>query len=143
MKIETTKVIDLNVKKDERVLDFRDFQKQEFKFDISKLQEAYNQIIQIKKFEDAGVTHFGAISLTQIPGNPDSIKGNKALINGNTKFAAAELMATDLRASVSLVLAALTTKGRSVINRIYHLDRGYESLEKKLRQVGAKIKRLK
>ena len=72
-----------------------------------------------------------------------SIKGNKALINGNTKFAAAELMATDLRASVSLVLAALTTKGRSVINRIYHLDRGYESIEKKLRQVGAKIKRLK
>ena len=72
-----------------------------------------------------------------------SIKGNKALINGNTKFAAAELMATDLRASVSLVLAAMTTKGRSVINRIYHLDRGYESIEKKLRQVGARIKRLK
>ena len=72
-----------------------------------------------------------------------SIKGNKALIYGNTKFAAAELMATDLRASVSLVLAALTTKGRSVINRIYHLDRGYESIEKKLRQVGARIKRLK
>ena len=72
-----------------------------------------------------------------------SIKGNKALINGNTKFAAAELMATDLRASVSLVLAAMTTKGRSVINRIYHLDRGYESIEKKLRRVGARIKRLK
>ena len=53
-------------------------QKQEIKFDISKLQEAYNQIIQTKKFEDAGVTHFGAISLTQIPGDPDSIKGNKA-----------------------------------------------------------------
>ncbi len=72
-----------------------------------------------------------------------SISGNKALINGNTKFEAAELMATDLRASVSLVLAALAAKGKSQINRIYHLDRGYESLEKKLKKVGARIRRLK
>ena len=71
------------------------------------------------------------------------INGNKALIKGNIKFAAAELMATDLRASVSLILAALTTKGKSIINRIYHLDRGYEDLEKKLKGVGAKIKRVK
>ena len=70
------------------------------------------------------------------------IKGNKALINGHTKFAAAELMATDLRASVSLILAALTAKGKSIINRIYHLDRGYENIEKKLKKVGAKIKRV-
>ena len=70
------------------------------------------------------------------------INGNKAFINGNTKFAAAELMATDLRASVSLVIAALSAKGKSIINRIYHLDRGYENLEKKLKQVGAKIKRI-
>ena len=75
---EISKVIDLNIKKEERVLDFSDFQKQEIKFDIDKLQEAYHQIVKIKKFEDAGVTHFGAISLTQIPGDPDSIKGNKA-----------------------------------------------------------------
>jgi UDP-N-acetylglucosamine 1-carboxyvinyltransferase len=71
------------------------------------------------------------------------IDGNKALIKGNTRFASAELMATDLRASVSLILAALTTKGKSVINRIYHLDRGYENIEKKLRKVGAKIRRVK
>ena len=71
-----------------------------------------------------------------------SIKGNKALVEGNTKFAAAELMATDLRASVSLILAALTTKGKSLINRIYHLDRGYENIEKKLKKVGAKIRRV-
>jgi len=71
-----------------------------------------------------------------------SIKGNKALVEGNTKFAAAELMATDLRASVSLILAALTTKGKSLINRIYHLDRGYENIEKKLKKVGAKIRRI-
>ena len=71
-----------------------------------------------------------------------SIVGNKALIKGNTKFAPAELMATDLRASVSLILAALSAKGKSVINRIYHLDRGYENIEKKLKKVGAQIRRL-
>jgi UDP-N-acetylglucosamine 1-carboxyvinyltransferase len=71
-----------------------------------------------------------------------SIDGNKAMIKGNIKFEGAELMATDLRASVSLILAALASKGRSVINRIYHLDRGYESIEKKLKKIGAKIKRI-
>ena len=70
------------------------------------------------------------------------INGNRATIKGNTKFAAAELMATDLRASVSLILAALTADGKSVINRIYHLDRGYEKIEKKLKKVGAKIRRI-
>jgi len=70
------------------------------------------------------------------------IKGNKAIIEGNINFTSAELMATDLRASVSLILAALSAKGKSIINRIYHLDRGYENLEKKLKKVGAKIRRL-
>ena len=69
-------------------------------------------------------------------------KGNKAFIEGNTIFKAAELMATDLRASVSLILAALAAKGKTTINRIYHLDRGYEKIEKKLRNLGAKIKRV-
>ena len=68
--------------------------------------------------------------------------GSKATVRGNVKFAAAELMATDLRASVSLILAALTAKGKSVINRIYHLDRGYENIEKKLKKVGARIRRI-
>ena len=71
-----------------------------------------------------------------------STNGNKAEVEGNINFAAAELMATDLRASVSLILAALTAKGKSVINRIYHLDRGYENIEKKLKKVGAKIRRV-
>jgi UDP-N-acetylglucosamine 1-carboxyvinyltransferase len=70
------------------------------------------------------------------------INGNKATIKGNIKFEAAELMATDLRASVSLILAALVSKGKSVINRIYHLDRGYENIEKKLQKIGAKIRRI-
>ena len=71
-----------------------------------------------------------------------STNGNKATIKGNINFEAAELMATDLRASVSLILAALTARGKSVINRIYHLDRGYENIEKKLKKVGVKIKRV-
>jgi len=71
-----------------------------------------------------------------------STDGNKAKVTGNINFEAAELMATDLRASVSLILAALTAKGKSVINRIYHLDRGNENIEKKLKKVGAKIRRV-
>ena len=71
-----------------------------------------------------------------------SIKGNVASISGKTNFIGAELMATDLRASVSLVLAALNAKGKSIINRIYHLDRGYEHIEKKLKKVGSKIRRI-
>ena len=60
-------------------LNFNDFQKQEISFDITKLQQAYDQLIQTKKFEDGGgITNFGAISLTQVPGDPDSTKGSKA-----------------------------------------------------------------
>ena len=70
------------------------------------------------------------------------IKGSKSIIEGNTKFEGTELMSTDLRASVSLVLAALSAKGKSIINRVYHLDRGYDQLEKKLMKVGVKIKRI-
>ena len=69
-------------------------------------------------------------------------KGNRAIIEGNIDFKGAELMATDLRASVSLVLAALAAEGKSLINRIYHLDRGYEQIEKKLKKIGAKIRRI-
>ena len=68
-----------------------------------------------------------------------NIKGNEAIIEGNTIFKGAELMATDLRASVSLILAALTAKEKSTINRIYHLDRGYEEIEKKLRKVEPRL----
>jgi len=71
-----------------------------------------------------------------------TIKENKAIIEGNTEFLAAELMSSDLRASVALVLAAMVAKGQSVINRIYHLDRGYEKIEHKLKKIGVNIKRL-
>ena len=71
------------------------------------------------------------------------IFGNKAKIYGGSQLNGAELMATDLRASVCLVLAGLIAKDKTVVNRIYHLDRGYEKIEKKLSNCGARIKRLK
>jgi len=70
-------------------------------------------------------------------------KGNEAVIFGKKKLSGAELMATDLRASVCLVLAGLIASNKTILNRIYHLDRGYENIEKKLSNCGARIKRLK
>ena len=71
------------------------------------------------------------------------IFGNKAKIYGRCKLYGAELMATDLRASVCLVLAGLVASEKTIVNRIYHLDRGYEKIEKKLLKCGAQIRRLK
>ena len=70
------------------------------------------------------------------------IKNKTAIIKGPTKLTGAEVMATDLRASVSLVLAGLIADKRTIINRIYHLDRGYEFLENKLKSCKAEIKRI-
>ena len=69
------------------------------------------------------------------------IKGNNAVINGNCRFIGAEVMATDLRASSSLIIAGLMASGKTTVNRVYHLDRGYENLEEKLRNCGVKIRR--
>ncbi len=71
------------------------------------------------------------------------VKKETAYIKGNRKFKGAQVMASDLRASVSLVLAALCANGKTVINRVYHLDRGYEKIEKTLGKLGPKIKREK
>ncbi len=71
------------------------------------------------------------------------VKANKAIVFGNIKLNGAELIATDLRASVCLVLAGLAASNKTILNRIYHLDRGYEEIEKKLSKCGAQIKRLK
>ncbi|MFP5457188.1 MAG: UDP-N-acetylglucosamine 1-carboxyvinyltransferase [Bacteriovoracia bacterium] len=72
-----------------------------------------------------------------------TLKGNAALIEGVESLSAAPVMCTDLRASAALVLAALTAHGQSEIQRIYHLDRGYEDLESKFRALGAKVERIK
>jgi len=70
------------------------------------------------------------------------IRDKTAIIRGPTKLTGAEVMATDLRASVSLVLAGLVADNRTVINRIYHLDRGYEDLENKLKNCKVEINRV-
>jgi len=70
------------------------------------------------------------------------LEGNTAIIHGVSRLKAAPVMATDLRASASLVLAGLIADGRTEIERIYHIDRGYEAIEEKLSQLGAQIKRV-
>jgi len=70
------------------------------------------------------------------------LEGNTAICNGVEELVAASVMATDLRASASLVLAGLVARGKTVVDRIYHIDRGYETIEEKLHQLGAKIKRV-
>ena len=71
-----------------------------------------------------------------------TVKGNHALIKGVKSIYGAEVMATDLRASASLILAGLCAKGETVVDRIYHIDRGYERIEEKLNYLGADIVRL-
>jgi UDP-N-acetylglucosamine 1-carboxyvinyltransferase len=70
------------------------------------------------------------------------VEGDVAIIRGVEKLRGAPVMATDLRASVSLVLAGLAAEGETIVNRVYHLDRGFDRLEEKLRQVGADIARI-
>ena len=71
------------------------------------------------------------------------VDGRTAIIRGGSKLSGAAVMATDLRASASLVLAGLVASGKTEVLRVYHLDRGYETIEKKLRGVGAKVRRVK
>jgi len=72
-----------------------------------------------------------------------SIEGNTAVVEGIPRLAGAPVMATDLRASASLVVAGLVADGETIVDRIYHLDRGYEKMETKLAQVGAQIERVR
>jgi len=69
------------------------------------------------------------------------LEGERATIEGVEKLKGAPVMATDLRASVSLVIAALAAEGETIVNRVYHLDRGFERLEEKLLRCGAEIER--
>jgi UDP-N-acetylglucosamine 1-carboxyvinyltransferase len=72
-----------------------------------------------------------------------NLHGGSAMVRGVRKLTGAQVMATDLRASVSLVIAGLAAEGETVVNRVYHLDRGYERLEEKLAACGAEIERVK
>jgi UDP-N-acetylglucosamine 1-carboxyvinyltransferase len=71
------------------------------------------------------------------------VNGDVATVRGVAKLKGAPVMATDLRASSSLVLAGLVAEGETIVNRVYHLDRGFDRLEEKLRRVGAQIVREK
>jgi len=75
-------------------------------------------------------------------GTDISVKGTTAIINGVKSISGAQVMATDLRASASLILAGLVAKGETIVDRIYHIDRGYERIEEKLSSIGAEILRL-
>ncbi|MBL4543602.1 MAG: UDP-N-acetylglucosamine 1-carboxyvinyltransferase, partial [Rhodobacteraceae bacterium] len=71
------------------------------------------------------------------------VEGGTATVRGVERLRGAPVMATDLRASVSLILAGLAAEGETVVNRVYHLDRGYESVEQKLSALGAEIARVR
>ena len=90
--------------------------------------------------EDIFENRFLHVLELQRMGATIEIQNNKAKITGVESLSGAEVMATDLRASVCLVLAGLVAKGETIINRIYHLERGYENLVSKLKKCGAKIK---
>jgi UDP-N-acetylglucosamine 1-carboxyvinyltransferase len=72
-----------------------------------------------------------------------AIQGNTAVVRGVERLQGATVMATDLRASASLVIAGLVAEGETTIERIYHLDRGYEALETKLGALGARVERIR
>ena len=96
-------------------------------------------VIEERLFEN----RFMHISELQRMGANITLNGNVATVTGKTQLSGADVMATDLRASSALVLAALVAKGITNVHRIYHLDRGYDNLKGKLQSVGAKIERLK
>ncbi|WP_297434315.1 UDP-N-acetylglucosamine 1-carboxyvinyltransferase [Sulfurimonas sp.] len=96
-------------------------------------------IIEEKLFEN----RFMHVSELQRMGADITLNGHTATVRGRTQLSGTDVMATDLRASSALVLAGLVATGETNIHRIYHLDRGYEALESKLQNIGAKIERLK
>ena len=104
---------------------------------IDKLEEfaTYNDSLE-EIFEN----RFLHVSELNRMGANIKIENNNAKIIGTNVLSGAEVMATDLRASVCLVLAGLVARGETIINRVYHLERGYENLVKKLKKCGAKIK---
>ena len=71
-----------------------------------------------------------------------ALRGNTAVVTGVEKLKGAPVMASDLRASAALVIAGMVAEGETVVDRIYHIDRGYECIDEKLQQLGCKIKRV-
>jgi len=101
-------------------------------------QAAGTSIITVNIFENR---FMHAQELVRMGANI-KIEGRRAVVRGKTPLSAAAVLASDLRASASLVLAALVADGETIIDRVYHIDRGYEHIEEKLKDVGAQIKRI-
>jgi UDP-N-acetylglucosamine 1-carboxyvinyltransferase len=98
-----------------------------------------SSIIQERIFEN----RFMHVAELKRMGADISVEAGVATVRGVKKLLGAEVMATDLRASASLVVAALAAEGKSTIHRIYHLDRGYDRIEQKLRGLGASVRRVR
>jgi UDP-N-acetylglucosamine 1-carboxyvinyltransferase len=94
-------------------------------------------------FETVFENRFIHVSELKRMGADITVAGNAAMVKGVKMLSGAPVMASDLRASASLILAGLVARGKTEVNRVYHLDRGYESIEKKLDRLGAAIKRVK
>lgn len=87
-------------------------------------------------------SRFGHVAELGRLGADVSIEGPSAIVKGGKRLSGAPVMASDLRASAALVLAGLAAKGATQVNRIYHLDRGYEKIDQKLKQLGGRISRI-
>ena len=104
----------------------------------SLLKSEGKSVIEENIFEN----RFMHVSELKRMGGKLVLDGSKINVSGVEQINGAEVMATDLRASSSLIIAGLMAKGKTTINRVYHLDRGYENLEDKLKNCGVKIKRI-
>ena len=146
-KIKTTNN-NIFIKGPDKIRSIKNIQTKEFPGIPTDLQ-AQLMVLMCKSSGKSSITEsifenrFMHVAELQRLGAKINIKNNRAFIEGKTKFVSAELMSSDLRASVALVLAAMVANGKSIVERVYHLDRGYENIEDKLKKIGVKIKRLK
>jgi len=146
-KIKTTNN-NIFIKGPDKIKSIKNIQTKEFPGIPTDLQ-AQLMVLMCKSAGKSSITEsifenrFMHVAELQRLGAKINIKNNKAFIEGNTKFIGAELMSSDLRASVALVLAAMVANGKSMVGRVYHLERGYENIENKLKKIGVRIKRLK
>ena len=137
-------IININVKKQLNAINITTNPYPDFPTDMQAQFIALNSIAKGKSkiIESVFENRFMHVQELVRMGADITINGNTATIRGVKKLTGAPVMATDLRASASLILAGLVAKGETIVDRIYHIDRGYECIEEKLTKLGANIKRL-
>jgi UDP-N-acetylglucosamine 1-carboxyvinyltransferase len=142
--ITTQDTITLNMKQRPRAVNIKTAPHPAFPTDMQAQFMAMNCIADgvAKVTETIFENRFMHVQEMQRLGANIEIEGNTAIVRGVDKLEGAVVMATDLRASASLVLAALVAEGETTIERIYHIDRGYECIEEKFNQIGARIRRI-